>query len=41
MREFIESAKRETGDTDVVTVLTAAVIVLAGVVMAATSFAII
>jgi|KBSMisStandDraft_5_1062788.scaffolds.fasta_scaffold972128_2 hypothetical protein len=41
MLEFIESAKRESGDTDVVTVLTTAVIVLAGVVMAATSFAII
>jgi len=41
MKEFIESAKRETGDTDVVTALTTAVIVLAGVVMAATSFAII
>ncbi len=26
MREFIESAKRETGDTDVVTMLTTAVI---------------
>lgn len=41
MIEFIESAKRESGDTNVVTFLTTAVIVLAGVVMAATSFAII
>ena len=41
MNQYIESAKRESGDTDVVTILTTAVIVLAGVVMAATSFAII
>lgn len=39
MREFIESAKRETGDTNVVTLLTTAVIALAAVVMAATSYA--
>jgi hypothetical protein len=41
MREFIESARRETGDSHVVTLLTTAVIALAAVVMAATSFAIV
>jgi len=41
MREFIESTRRETGDSNVVTLLTTAVIVLAAVVMAATSFAIV
>jgi hypothetical protein len=41
MREFIESARRETGDTNVVTLLTTAVIALAAVVMAATSFALV
>jgi hypothetical protein len=39
MKEFIESARRESGDTNVVTFLTTAVIALAAVVMAATSFA--
>ena len=38
MKEFIESARRETGDSHVVTLLTTAVIVLAAIVMAATSF---
>ena len=38
MKEFIESAKRETGDSNVVTLLTTAVIALAAIVMAATSF---
>jgi hypothetical protein len=41
MREFIESARRETGDSNVVTLLTTAVIALAAVVMAATSFALV
>lgn len=38
MKEFIESAQRETGDSHVVTLLTTAVIALAAIVMAATSF---
>jgi len=38
MKEFIESAQRESGDSNVVTLLTTAVIALAAVVMAATSF---
>ncbi len=41
MSEFIESALRETGDTGTVTFLTAAIIALAGALMAATSFALI
>jgi hypothetical protein len=41
MKDFMESAARETGDTNAVTLLTAAVIALAAVVMAATSFAIV
>ena len=41
MFEYIESAKRESGDDNIVTFLTAAVIAMAAVVMAATSFAII
>jgi hypothetical protein len=41
MNEFIDSAKRESGDTGVVNLLTTAVIALAAVVMAATSLAII
>ncbi|HVV64518.1 MAG TPA: hypothetical protein VHC42_03550 [Rhizomicrobium sp.] len=41
MSEFIQSAMRETGDTGTVTFLTAAIIALAGVLMAATSFALI
>ncbi|HWA04260.1 MAG TPA: hypothetical protein VG819_12125 [Rhizomicrobium sp.] len=41
MNEFIESARRETGDTGIVTALTTAVIAMAAVLMAATSFAII
>lgn len=41
MKEFIESAKRETGDSNVVTVLTTAIIAMAAVVMAATSLSLI
>jgi hypothetical protein len=41
MFEFLESAKRESGDTGVVTFLTTAVIALAAVVMAATSLSLI
>ncbi len=41
MREFIESAKRETGDSGVVTVLTTAIIAMAALVMAATSFSLV
>ena len=41
MGEFIESASRESGDTGVVKFFTTAIIIMAGVLMAATSFAII
>ncbi|MEI9930658.1 MAG: hypothetical protein WDM89_08930 [Rhizomicrobium sp.] len=41
MREFIESAKRETGDSNVVTILTTAVIAAAAMLMAATSFSLV
>ena len=41
MKEFIESAKRETGDSNVVTILTTAVIAAAAMLMAATSFSLI
>ena len=41
MKEFIESAKRETGDSNIVTILTTAVIAVAAVLMAATSFSLI
>lgn len=41
MKEFIDSAKRETGDSNVVTILTTAVIAAAAMLMAATSFSLI
>ena len=41
MNQFIESAKRETGDSNVVTVLTTAIIAMAAVLLAATSFSLI
>jgi hypothetical protein len=41
MTNFIESAKRESGDSNVVTILTTAIIVVAGVLMAATSYALV
>jgi hypothetical protein len=41
MKEFIESAQRESGDSNIVTVLTTAIIAMAAVVMAATSFSLI
>ncbi len=41
MREFIESAKRETGDSNIVTILTTAVIAAAAMLMAATSFSLV
>ena len=37
MNEFIESAKRESGDSHIVTILTGAVIAMTAVLMAATS----
>jgi hypothetical protein len=41
MREFIESARRETGDSNIVTILTTAIIAMAAIVMAATSFSLV
>jgi hypothetical protein len=41
MSHYIESAKRESGDSNVVTILTTAIIVVAGVLMAATSYALV
>ena len=41
MIDYIESAKRETGDTNVVTFLTTAIIAMAAVLLAATSFALV
>jgi hypothetical protein len=41
MIEYMESAKRESGDTGVVTFLTTAVIAIAAVVMAATSLSLV
>jgi hypothetical protein len=41
MTQYIESAKRETGDSNIVTILTTAVIAAAAVLMAATSFSLI
>jgi hypothetical protein len=41
MREFIESAKRESGDSNIVTILTTAIIAMAAVVMAATSLSLV
>ncbi len=41
MNQYIDSAKRESGDSNVVTILTTAIIVVAGVLMAATSFALV
>jgi hypothetical protein len=41
MNEFLESAKRETGDTNIVSLLTAALIVAAGALFVATSFSLI
>ena len=41
MKEFIESAQRESGDSNVVTLLTTAIIAMAAVVMAATSLSLI
>ena len=41
MNQFIESALRESGDSSVVTVLTSAVIAMAAVLMAATSFSLV
>ena len=41
MKDFVDSASRETGDDNVVTLLTTAIIALAAIVMAATSFAIV
>ena len=41
MKEFIESAKRETGDSNIVTILTTAVIFAAAALMAATSLSLV
>jgi hypothetical protein len=41
MTDYIASAARETGDTNIVTFLTTAIIALAAVVMAATSFSLV
>jgi hypothetical protein len=41
MHEFVESARRETGDTNFVSFLTGALIVAAGLLLVATSFAVI
>ncbi|HTT98231.1 MAG TPA: hypothetical protein VMF58_09290 [Rhizomicrobium sp.] len=41
MNEFIESAKRETGDSNVITILTTALIAATAVLMAATSFSLV
>jgi hypothetical protein len=41
MIDYIESAKRETGDTNVVTFLTTAIIAMAAVLLAATSFSLV
>jgi len=41
MTEFIESAKRETGDTGVVSFLTTILIVGAGVLLIATSLSLV
>jgi hypothetical protein len=41
MIEYIESAKRETGDTNIVSFLTAAIIAMAAVLLAATSFSLV
>ena len=41
MREFIEGARRETGDSNIVTILTTAMIAAAAMLMAATSFSLV
>jgi hypothetical protein len=41
MHEFVESARRETGDSTMVSVLTAALIAAAAGLLIATSFAVI
>jgi len=41
MNSYIESAKRESGDSNVVTILTTAIIAVAAVLMAATSFSLV
>jgi hypothetical protein len=41
MTEFLESAKRETGDSNIVSFLTTALIVAAGALFVATSFSLI
>jgi hypothetical protein len=41
MNQYIDSAKRESGDSNVVTILTTAIIAMAAVVMAATSLSLI
>ena len=41
MNQYIESAKRESGDSNVVTILTTMVIAAAAMLVAATSFALV
>ena len=41
MHEFVESARRETGDSNLVSFLTAALIAAAGLLLVATSLAMI
>lgn len=41
MHEFIESARRETGDTGIVSFLSTALIAVAAVLLVATSFALV
>ena len=41
MNSYIESAKRESGDSNVVTILTTVVIAAAAMLVAATSFALV
>jgi hypothetical protein len=41
MNDFVQSARRETGDSNIVSFLTGALIVAAGLLLVATSIAII
>jgi hypothetical protein len=41
MTQYIESAQRESGDSNVVTILTTAIIAVAAVLMAATSLSLV
>ena len=41
MNQYIESAKRESGDSNIVPILTTAIIAMAALVMAATSLSLV